>query len=963
MTIVSTALKQIFFVVLIMSVGSCGGTQKPAKVDDLSKNSLTLHSPLFGLESADIDNKSRSIRQAIPVAAYPFSFHLYENQKPATDLSCDHQYNYVNILSNRIHIDFSILTKRFSHDEFLNQKLSLNCKTSEGGLVLNFVFDQIDMFLGSSSIKETASGAASTLSFQNGGTVSGSVVISADGQFAFWSENGRALSPNSLVSYRSIESNELKVLTNSSGALPDKSTFSPSVSSDNRHVVFRSDATNLISGVSGLQIYHQNRETGSLALVSSTDGTAAEQGNQNSWNPQISSDGRYVVFQTSSTNLVAGGVTGTQVYRKDLQEGDIVLVSSTDGTAAERGNQNSSNPQISSDGRYVVFETSSTNLVAGGVTGFQIYRKDLQEGDIVLVSSTDGTAAERGNQNSWNPQISSDGRYVVFQTSSTNLVAGGVTGTQVYRKDLQEGDIVLVSSTDGTAAERGNQNSSNPQISSDGRYVVFQTHSTNLVAGGVTGTQVYRKDLQEGDIVLVSSKNEGSGVLPLGSTGSFDLSSSGRFVVFCASSFSVDKEIPSGQIYRKDLQTGETLYIGSSGGSSVMFGNGSSNRPKFSPDGNTLFFVSEARNFEMGTTGRQLFYKNLQNGKTFLASSSNGRADEMANEFSTQVVSVSNEHVVFSSSATNLVSGSTGTQVFVKNYIDGTVGLVSSTDGTAAERGNQNSLSPRISSDGRYVVFQTSSTNLVAGGVTGTQVYRKDLQEGDIVLVSSTDGTAAERGNQNSSNPQISSDGRYVVFETSSTNLVAGGVTGFQIYRKDLLEGDIVLVSSTDGTAAERGNQNSWNPQISSDGRYVVFQTSSTNLAAGGVTGTQVYRKDLQEGDIVLVSSTDGTAAERGNQNSSNPQISSDGRYVVFQTNSTNLVAGGVTGTQVYRKDLQEGDIVLVSSTDGTAAERGNQNSSNPQISSDGRFVAFETNSTNFLKVGLGHQVFVKRLD
>jgi Tol biopolymer transport system component len=546
-------------------------------------------------------------------------------------------------------------------------------------------------------------------------------------------------------------------------------------------VVFVSDATNLVAGASGSQIYRKDLENGTITLVSSTDGTSANRGNNASDSPQITADGRFVVFQSSATNLVAGA-NGSQIYRKDLQTNTITLVSSTDGTAANRGNNSSESPQITPDGKFVVFRSSATNLFSGA-NGGQIYRKDLENGTITLVSSTDGTAVNRGNNHSYSPQITANGRFVVFRSNSTNLFSGA-SGWQIYRKDLVDGTITLVSSTDGTAANRGNNSSSSPQITADGRYVVFASSSTNLVAGA-NGSQIYRKDLQTNTITLVSSTD----------------------------------------------------------GTAANQGNSPSESSKITADG---------------------------------------------------------RYVVFQSSATNLVSGASGSQIYRKDLQTNTITLVSSTDGTAANQGNNSSSSPQITADGRYVVFQSSATNLVAGA-SGSQIYRKDLENGTITLVSSTDGTAANQGNNSSTSPQITVDGRYVVFASSSTNLVAGA-NGSQIYRKDLQANTITLVSSTDGTATNRGNNSSESPQITADGRFVVFASSATNLVAGA-SGSQIYRKDLVDGTIMLLSSTDGTAANRGNNTSSSPQITPDGRYLVFRSSATNLVAG-TSEWQIYLKVL-----------------------------------------------------------
>ncbi|OFW56767.1 MAG: hypothetical protein A2W01_12450 [Candidatus Solincola sediminis] len=151
------------------------------------------------------------------------------------------------------------------------------------------------------------------------------------------------------------------------------------------------------------------------------------------------------------------------------------------------------------------------------------------------------------------------------------------------------------------------------------------------------------------------------------------------------------------------------------------------------------------------------------------------------------------------------------------------------------------SVFPDISSDGRYVSFYSAATNLVPGGTTNQQVFRKDLQTGTVNLCSSD--AAGVEGNGPSSWAQVSYDGRFVVFYAAATNLIAGGTTGQQVFRKDLQTGTVNLCSAD--AAGTEGNAGSSYPAINSDGRYTVFTSAATNLALGGTTGQQVFRKEL----------------------------------------------------------------------------------------------------------------------
>src|SRR5262249_5538357 len=143
-----------------------------------------------------------------------------------------------------------------------------------------------------------------------------------------------------------------------------------------------------------------------------------------------------------------------------------------------------------------------------------------------------------------------------------------------------------------------------------------------------------------------------------------------------------------------------------------------------------------------------------------------------------------------------------------------------------------------------------------------------------------------------------------------------------EIYRKDTSTptGALILVSQTKGGVIANGSNEM--PSISADGNAIAFQSTATNLAAG-TSGllNQIYVKNVQTGDLTLASETaDGKIA---NGDCGNESLSADGRYVVFQSAATNLVAG-VSGPQLYLKDLKTGALSLLSAN-ASGAEGSNE--------------------------------------
>ena len=293
----------------------------------------------------------------------------------------------------------------------------------------------------------------------------------------------------------------------------------------------------------------------------------------------------------------------------------------------------------------------------------------------------------------------------------------------------------------------------------------------------------------------------------------------------------------------------------------------------------------------------------------------------------------------FADNSSDLVSGDTNGKydIFMKNMLANTTTRISvSTQGVES---NCDSNYPVMSSDGRYVAFQSCATNLVANDTNGKpDIFVHDMQLGTTTLVSSdTDGVQASTWT-GGTYPAISADGRYVTFTASENN-------GYDnIYRKDLQTGITQLVSST--LTGVKGNRESLDSGISSDGRYVVFDTQATNLTAGGGSGT--YLKDMQTNAIEYISigNDAGLWAGFGVE----PHVSDSGRYVVFQSGGTHLVSGLTTDgrNNLYLRDRQNGTTQLITTAytggdyNGYAGYGGN-------ISSDGRYIAFYSDGSNLV--------------
>lgn len=260
----------------------------------------------------------------------------------------------------------------------------------------------------------------------------------------------------------------------------------PSISDDGRFVAFYAttswspDDTDQASDV-----YVLDRGRRELRRMSVGAGGAPPNGP--SFSPQLSGDGRYVVFESSASNLIEGDTNGvSDVFRRDLRTGEVLRVSV--GTAGGQGDGASGDAKISDDGDVVVFLSRAGNLVAGDGNGFDdVFVRTISSGTTVRASVTPSGGDIHDSPRS--PMVSGDGGTVAFWTGAGELVDDDHNLLQdVFVRVLASSTTTRVSvSSSGVA---GDGDSRYPSLSRDGRVVAFVSLSTNLTPDGASGTFV-----------------------------------------------------------------------------------------------------------------------------------------------------------------------------------------------------------------------------------------------------------------------------------------------------------------------------------------------------------------------------------------------------------------------------------------------------------------------------------------
>ncbi|HTH49188.1 MAG TPA: hypothetical protein VMB21_16855 [Candidatus Limnocylindria bacterium] len=825
-------------------------------------------------------------------------------------------------------------------------------------------------------------------------------------------------------------------------------------SGDGKFVFFLSSAPNIVTNDHNgvlLDLFRRELATGKTTLVTvRADGQASANGQTTDFS--VSADGRYAAFSSYASDLVPGDVNdASDVFVRDLQLGVTRLVSAT--AAGGPGSLDSSGPILSANGKFVLFESNAPDLVTGDSNRLaDVFLRDLAAGSTTLVSARPDGAPGTGPSSG--VLLSQDAEVVVFRSDATDLVPA-VTGqyvTDLYVRRRSTGTttrIVLPGTVSGTP--KLPVLTYNRALSADGRYLAFRTDvalstkvqdfegvwwfdleqgtksrasGTLLVAGGSEDdsgpvmtadgrtlafevkpvstqpgvTKVWNADtgLNSLDGLVLSlppgSTEPTSSVLPV-------LSPDGVWLAFQTDAPVLAAGVAAGgdfRLYVRRLSTGQTrtLYAEHTAGFSLSY-------PEFSPDSQSLLFqaLGGLPDISDGNRSSDIFLAPVALDSVTLltprASGLTARTGSGLSSVEARAVSDDGRFIVFSSYADDLVTNDQNglSDVFVFDAQSGTNTLVSvGLDGQAPAAFSN---TPRITGNGRYVVFASGATNLAVGDTNAVaDIYVRDLQAGVTVLASARDnGTNSTAGSKPAGNPVISADGRFVAFESAAADLVVGpSGSGSNVFLRDLQENRTYWLSSNvPGLGTAIANTSS-SPAISADGSVVAFlgggprpdlylyslaslslSRATTNLVQTGYSlsadgkrsafpgapvagGRGIYWRDNVAGTNQLILSDPTTTAVF-----SDVVISADGRRVAFTSNVAVSETDGVNDVFVF--DIASGTLTRASATPvgGTA----NGASDLPSLSVDGRFLAFHSFASNLVAddTNQAADIFVRDLD
>jgi hypothetical protein len=746
--------------------------------------------------------------------------------------------------------------------------------------------------------------------------------ISTNGQFALFVSSASNLVSGdtnnaSDVFLRNLASNtNILISVRTNGGSGNSASRNAAMTPGGRYITFVSGANNLVAGdTNGItDVFVRDRVAGTTTLASvgakSTGSPSSPAGSSES--PVITPDGRYVAFYSSATNLVSGVTNIGEVYVRDLIAGTTTMASTNARAILQAvvgtSSGHSCNHQISDSGQFVAFVIGTNSFNTAYSRGVAL-RHDLQTGMTDIIH-TNANVPYREYSDIRNLSMTPDGRFVAF-VANTNV---GGSALCVYQWDAQSSSATLISG-DATGLVAPGVFCDWPQMDASGRYAAFFSSATGLTTNTLSGAMhLYLRDTQTATTQLINTGTNDVGYEASATTAP-SMSADGQLVVFDAPDgggwLAANDNNGAMDVFVRNRNTAAPELISVRHASlPALTPNGASSLGLLTVSSNGRFvaFTSDAENIVANDTNglRDVFVRDLFLGTNFLVSAAtNGMS---ANRHSTDVaISGEGRYAAFTSFANNIAAGDSNnfTDVFVCDLQTGVRSLVSVKTNANASGDSQ---SPLISSDGRYITFISAALNLTTTATTGVNLFQRDMQTG-ITRALTTGGAGSWNGTPDGSRVVFagrfsgeSQDRIYVWNSATATRIYTNtsslpshvgisanglrlaymaGLPPYSLYAADLVFNTNGLVST--GVVFSRLGL-----KLSADGRYLPYSTTAAKFNDSNVTN-DVWLYDFQTSTNIQVCRAYNTTLTP-NGPSDTPDISPDGRFVVYRSFASNAV-------------------------------------------------------------------------
>ncbi len=544
------------------------------------------------------------------------SYSVTYNVQDSGSLSATQVVRTVNVVSGNLNPVITLIGNS-------TETVVLNASYSDAGATVNDVEDgniSSDLVIINSVDINTLGSYSVTYDVQDSGSLSATQVVRT--------VNVIAAIESSFVNKR--------ISLSMDGSAANDNSVSSRISADGRYVVYGSQSTDIVSGITNANngyIFRYDRQTNTTLHVS----IASDGGEPNGFNslPDVSDDGRFVVFVSNATNLIVADTNNQHdIFLRDVQNNITTRISLDSAGSESNGFSNS--PKISADGRYIVFQSLASNLIAADNNGAtDIFLHDTTDDSTIRISVD--SFANEANGSSDTTVISADGRYIAYRSSASNLVAGDSNGnSDIFRFDTVTLQTLRVN-TDAGGVE-ANDHSYYPSISNDGTLLSFHSQSNNLVAADANIRQdVFVKNIQTNAISRVSV--DSAGLEANDGSVNANISADGLTIIFqsIATNLTIDNTAGSDNVFHHTLATGKTVLVSSPVPNGSF--NGSSSVPALTADGQIITYDSSNYHLTGGDSNARI--------DIFVAevdSDADGVSDVDESAFGSQALLVESDH-------------------------------------------------------------------------------------------------------------------------------------------------------------------------------------------------------------------------------------------------------------------------------------------------------------------------------
>jgi|CXWL01.1.fsa_nt_gi Tol biopolymer transport system component len=692
----------------------------------------------------------------------------------------------------------------------------------------------------------------------------------------------------------------------------------------------------------GLVLY--DLETGTTQLVTHVAGDPGGLAAGLHFAAALTPDGRYLLYTSSADDLVPGQVDGAaswDVFLFDRSTGHTELVSAarSQPTVALGGNASG----LSSNGRWIAWVGSPSAAGFSSELPAQVFLYDRVLGQQHLVSRAAEGPARPSDGAATGALVSPNGQFVLFASRATDLVPGQLDSAatvDVFLHDRRAGTIRLVSSAAGSSSRTAAGDSEPLAISPDGRFATFRSTGTDLVTGVTdagTSWDVFRFDRGLARNELVSHSVEDPWRTGAAGIGDVRVAAQGRRVVFTSAS--------SDLVPGPDLNRADDAFAWSEGPVALLSGAAFAVRttpedgagsPRMTPSGSHVAFNAAGSNLLPGgapETGTYLHHRDTGQLETLPTGG-------------VVAIEPDAERVLLTSTLT-LPGTPPGffLNAVVHDRTHGQTTIVSHAAGSPSTAANDRSFALALSEDGRFVLFSSAATNLVAGqaDTPGTEnLFLYDRQTGTPTLVDHAAASSGQTGNGWTSVDRVAMtpDGRFVLFSSVAADLVAGSDLpgSVDVFLFDRTTGAVELVSHAPGepTTAAGGSEAG---ELSADARWIAFHHYETEL------GYQINMLDRTTGQIRRITRDFDGGDRPASKSSYLVAMTPDGRFLLLESEAPLTDADLPWRGQTYLYDRLLDTFELISHRAG-APKKGSASLSLPiDLTPDGRFVLFEAYS------------------